>query len=125
MQHSDSFTRRGLIQLLSMPQPRHDAVVVMSAPVAHGTVRLRYVPDRYLIDPETFATYLESLPLTLQDHVLVWAQMILEDVNDQVIPCWLEVKLDRAVDMKPVEQAIIEDKQPRWQDPGILGRLEP
>ena len=116
--------RRELIKLTPLPHPRHDAVVTLTT-VRNGiSVRLRYVPDRDVIAPKSLETYLESAFRSVDGPLLAKAQTVLEDINDQAIPCWLEILLVQT-DSGLEEKACVEEKQPRWQDPGILARLEP
>lgn len=116
--------RRALIELTPLPHPRHDAVVTLAESLGPVHIRLRYVPDRDVIVAKTFAAYLRSgLPET--STLVSMAQTILDDVNDQAIPCWVEVMLTREMSGEPKETVCIEEKQPRWQDPGILARLGP
>ncbi|MEQ8318629.1 MAG: hypothetical protein RH946_00080 [Rhodospirillales bacterium] len=116
--------RREILETLPAPQPRHDAVVVLESDCMGAKLRLRYVPDRDVLVPESLSRYVEALarlPFTSFEET---AQTILEDINDQVIPSWLEVMLTRnGPEMR--HEVRIEDRQPNWQDRGLLGRLAP
>ena len=106
------------------PQPHHDAIVILENDGLGARLRLRYVPDRDILTPESLDAYVGALakhpPASLEET----AQMILEDINDQIIPSWLEVTLSRtAVHMR--HEIRIEDRQPHWKDRGLLDRLEP
>lgn len=114
--------RRERIDLTPLPHPRHDAVVTLATERNGISVRLRYVPDRDVIVPASFETYLEAAFLELDGALVAMAQTVLEDINDQAIPCWMEILLVRT-DGAIEEKACVEEKQPRWQDPGILARL--
>ncbi len=116
--------RRELIKLTPLPHPRHDAVATLATLHNGISIRLRYVPDRDVIVPASFEIYLESVLSSLDGPLVAAAQTVLEDINDQAIPCWLEVLVIRT-DGGIEEKACVEEKQPRWQDPGILARLEP
>ncbi len=121
---NDLHTRRALLSTEPAPQPRHDAIVNLSGNIGDVTVRLRYVPDRDLLTPQGFATYLTALSPTGNGPLEITAQTILEDINDQVIPCWLEVLTSSETgDIK--QDVRIEDRQPKWQDRGLLDRLPP
>lgn len=124
-ENMDRHQRREMIARSPMPQPRHDAVVALHMDIGGTSVRLRYVPDRDQIDPGTFAAYLRRVFAAPAESLLSQAQTVLEDVNDQIIPCWLEVRLERTNADGVLEQALIEDKQPRWTDPGVLTRVGP
>lgn len=117
-------TRREILHTTPAPQPRHDAIVMLSASLGSATLRLRYVPDRDVLIPQSLTAYLAALALHLPESLEETAQTVLEDINDQVIPCWLEVTLSLSAD-NIEHQVRIEDRQPRWQDRGLLDRLEP
>ena len=72
--------------------------------------------------PEALGDYMRTVAVDGQTPEAL-AEMILEDINDQVIPCWLDVTLrhDGAV----THEIRIEDRQPRWDDKGLLTRLGP
>jgi len=101
---------------------RHFAIVTLNADFGAFSMRLRYVPDRNLLDPQALGDYLRTVAVDGETPEAL-AEMILEDINDQVIPCWLDVTLrhDGAV----THEIRIEDRQPRWDDKGLLARLGP
>lgn len=116
--------RRDVLETLPAPQPRHDAVVVLENDCLGAKLRLRYVPDRDVLVPESLGRYvgtLARLPFTSLEET---AQTILEDVNDQVIPNWIEVTLSRAGE-EMRHEVRIEDRQPNWKERGLLDRLAP
>lgn len=116
--------RRETLRTMPAPQPRHDTIVMLSASLGSATLRLRYVPDRDVLSPQSLTSYLAVLARQLPDSLEETAQTVLEDVNDQVIPCWLEVTLSQSTG-DIAHQVRIEDRQPRWQDRGLLDRLAP
>jgi len=101
---------------------RHFAIVTLDATFGAFSMRLRYVPDRDLLDPEALGDYVRAVDVDGQTPEAL-AEMILEDINDQVIPCWLDVTLRR--DGTITHEVRIEDRQPRWNDKGLLARLGP
>ncbi len=101
---------------------RHFAIVTLSASFGAVHMRLRYVPDRDLLDPDALSDYLRAMD-TDKSTPEALAEMILEDINDQVIPCWLDVTLRR--DGPVAHEVRIEDRRPRWDDKGLLARLGP
>lgn len=121
---TDLHTRRALLVTQPAPHPRHDALVNLTGTMSEISVRLRYVPDRDILIPESFATYLQILPTEAAGLLEETAQTILEDINDQVIPCWLEV-LASSGNGQIQHEVRIEDRQPKWQDRGLLDRLPP
>ena len=53
--------RREILETLPAPQPRHDAVVVLESDCMGAKLRLRYVPDRDVLVPESLSRYVEAL----------------------------------------------------------------
>lgn len=116
--------RRALIKTEPAPHPRHDAIVTLSGTLQDKVLQLRYIPDRDLVIPASLDTYLDA---AMDDEVTSLeslSQLILEDLNDQIIPSWLEVTL---VDNSGAfaHEVRIEDRQPHWKDRGMLDRLKP
>ncbi len=116
--------RRDVLETLPAPQPRHDAVVVLENDCMGAKLRLRYVPDRDVLVPESLSRYVGALARMPFSSLEETAQTILEDVNDQVIPNWIEVTLSRAGD-EMRHEVRIEDRQPNWKERGLLDRLAP
>lgn len=116
--------RRALIKTEPAPHPRHDAIVTLSGTFNDKVLRLRYIPDRDLVIPASLTTYLEAAMNGSVSSLEALSQLILEDINDQLIPSWLEVSL---VDKSGAfaHEVRIEDRQPHWKDRGLLARLEP
>lgn len=116
--------RRDLLKISPAPHPRHDAVVTHRAEMNNTAMRLRYVPDRDILNPDSLAIYLDAIWGNTNPSLEETAQTILEDINDQVIPSWLEITLSRRT--KDTEHDVqIEDRQPHWKDRGLLDRLAP
>lgn len=125
MNSSDDLrARRDLLKTTPAPQPRHDAVVIMENACMSARLRLRYVPDRDVLTPEGLATYVDALAKATFASLEETAQTILEDINDQVIPSWLEITLRRSAG-EMHHEVRIEDRQPGWNDRGLLDRLAP
>lgn len=101
---------------------RHFAIVTLNVSFGAYSMRLRYVPDRDLMDPDALGAYVRAVAIDGQTPEAL-AEMILEDINDQLIPCWLDVTLRR--DGTVGHEVRIEDRQPRWDDKGLLARLGP
>lgn len=126
--------RRRRTQIPSLPAPstRHDYIIdheyrasgtVVSAGEASINILLRYVPDRRLLDPaaglSAYFAELQNQPAhTLADLALT----VLEDLNDEVIPKWLQVT---AAIPSQATKVIIEDQQPGWNNQRLIARLSP
>lgn len=116
--------RRELIESTPAPHPRHDAIVTLSKSFDGKTLRLRYVPDRDVLTPESLSIYLREISNLEADNLETVTQTILEDINDQIIPSWLEIMVSEDVDGF-THSVQIEDRQPYWKDRSLLDRLAP
>jgi 7-cyano-7-deazaguanine reductase len=88
--------------------------------------RLRYVPDKLIFDAESFTPYLESL--TSPDAWIsleASAAHILDDVNNEIVPRWIQVTLTRTpdADLSSSHSVMLEDRQPKWDNSALLGRV--
>jgi NADPH-dependent 7-cyano-7-deazaguanine reductase QueF len=87
-------------------------------------IHLRYVPDRDILCPDSLATYLDAMWKIKDISLEETAQTILEDINDHVIPSWLEIRLSKQSEHTE-HDVQIEDRQPHWKGRGLLDRLVP
>lgn len=90
----------------------------------HTHVTLYYVPDKLVLPPAAFSNYLAALGEysgQLLEHL---AATILEDFNNEVVPRWLSIRLERQMPGMPVHRTLVEDQQPKWNNPALLSRLE-
>ncbi|MGQ9368841.1 hypothetical protein [Azospirillum sp. A39] len=114
--------RRGLLAIQANPDQRHDYLVTLAGtPTPDTRLELRYVPDRWVIAADAFAAYLAGLaggPAGLEALALA----VLDDVNNEAVPRWAEVRVERTV---PVAHRVaVEDRQPGWDNPVLMARLE-
>lgn len=129
----DARERRGLLIHQPNPNGRLDYVVTVEGRTGSAAdsgsaaaVVLRYVPDRQILQAGTFQTYLAAL-LPPAAGIEATANLILEDINDALVPRWVHVSVTVAGDSGPMagaHQVAVEDRQPRWDNPGLLDRLE-
>lgn len=115
------------------PDPRLDYVVEIKAEVAtagggraQAAVVLRYVPDRQVIKPGSFGQYLRVLEGLGLATLEALAAVILDDLNNELVCRWVQVTLSTATTVHPGIQShavVIEDRQPSWDNPGLLSRL--
>jgi NADPH-dependent 7-cyano-7-deazaguanine reductase QueF len=113
--------RRDSLTTRANPDSRHDYLVTLRADSGPGTwLTVRYVPDRAVITPEGFAAYVASLPAGF-DGLEAMALAILDDINNEAVPRWVEVQVRRD---RPVPQrVVVEDRQPSWDNPHLFARL--
>lgn len=100
------------------PDSRHDFLVELRGEPAAGTrLTVRYVPDLAVLEPAGFAAYLAGLDGGLE----ALAMAVLDDLNNELVPRWVEVTAER--DAPFPHRVVIEDRQPNWDNPPLLGRL--
>ncbi len=91
-------------------------------------IRLRLVANRQTLDPAVLAAYLRLYRNQAQTPLETLAQTILDDINDQLIPYWIEVRLGRkltAAGAQVAHEVKTWDRQPKWDGTEILARLDP
>ena len=127
----DTHDRRALLTTLPNPGPRLDYVVSLSGLVGRGDegtrVSLRYIPDRWVLDPAGLDAYLDALaggaPGALEDL----AVMVLDDINNEVVARWVQVVVSAPTEGRaPVDHhdVMLEDRQPKWANDALLSRLK-
>lgn len=113
--------RRALIETAPNPDPRLDYVAELDTDGTAArtvTVSLRYVPDRLILAAASFGRYLDAVCGGGWDSVEALAVAVRDDVNDRLVPRWLLVAV-----AAPGHRVLIEDRQPRWDNPHLLARL--
>ncbi len=124
----DLLQRRGHLAVSPNPDPAKEYVATLEGRMSAGEidVALRYVPDRDILDPASFAAYLDVLGGMAWDSLEKTAVTIIDDVNNEVVPRWarvvLSIKEDGAVGGHSV---LLEDRQPKWDNPALISRLKP
>ncbi|MEO0393408.1 MAG: hypothetical protein AAF213_09185 [Pseudomonadota bacterium] len=123
--------RRGLLRSVSSPATGHDYLIdlhivlrLASRPDALD-LRLRYVPDRDLVDNDQLGAYWQYVEGYAWPTLASLALSVLEDMNNEVIPRWLQVQVrDSALNERCQDQMItVEDRQPGWHNQHLLGRI--
>jgi len=126
--------RRQGLQVAPNPRPGIDYLVTLggtvalpAGPGAQGpeapvTVRVRYVPDRHILAASVFGTYLSALEQSSWDSLEVLGVAILGDLNSELVPRWMQVILVAKADANEYS-VMLEDRQPRWDNPRLLSRL--
>ncbi len=120
--------RRSLLSSEPNPDRQLDYVCSLGArintSVAEPPVdfRIRYIPDRVIVTPESLNTYLGKTGALQWPSLEGFAVTVLNDVNDELIARWIEVSLAVKVDGR-YHDVVLEERQPEWEDRGILSRL--
>ena len=128
----DLIERRSRLSSTANPDKKLDYIVTLEGHLPNSQshsrhIALRYVPDRDVLDAKSFGVYLEALsqsPWATPEDLVV---TILSDINNQIVARWIQVSLNvpelqhHAVETHAV---VIEDRQPGWNNAGLLSRLE-
>ena len=129
----DLQTRRAVLATSANPDERLDYVVALRGHApgnpdgGASEVRLRYVPDRRILDPASFGAYLATVGGEPGESVEGFAAMVLNDINNELVPRWVQVTVSApsdGVDGVDGHGVMLEDRQPRWDNPALLSRLE-
>lgn len=107
--------RRAVLAPLPNPSPRRDMLIALEA----LPVRLFFVPDRLIVNPDSFAAYCARLPQAEAEQA---AERIIEDFSNEVVPRWVQVRL---IGVTPLHWVCVEDCQPHWRNPSLLAQLPP
>ncbi len=124
--------RRALLKTRDNPDSALDYVTGLEGALqAFGQgmatrIRVKYVPDRAIVEPAGFGRYLETLTATEWGSLEELATTILSDFNNQLVARWVRVEVMAPEEAYPVigtHQVMIEDRQPDWDNPALLSRL--
>ncbi len=129
----DIWQRRGLLGAVNNPERKIDYVSQLGgAFIARGvdqrvTLRVRYIPDKLILLPERFESYLQHVETLDMDTLEALAALILTDVSNELVARWVELKLTGApvMDALTAHEIIMEDRQPGWDNDRFLARLHP
>ncbi|MBT4933000.1 MAG: hypothetical protein HOL66_09100 [Rhodospirillaceae bacterium] len=125
--------RRRFLATERNPDIKLDYVITITGHMAthndveRSVVSLRYVPDKMILQPATFGHYLDAL------GTLDWAALeeaaaaVLNDVNNEIIARWVQVGISAPDQVHPgidSHEVLLEDRQPNWDNAGLLSRLK-
>ncbi|MCW9034371.1 MAG: hypothetical protein OQJ97_09135 [Rhodospirillales bacterium] len=130
----DVISRRELLLTNQNPETRLDYVVTLGGELIHGEdhdypsqVRLRYIPDHYTLTPDSFSIYLDRLSDTNWPSLETVATALIDDLNNELVPRWVQVRIEITPHSETpahFHSVTLEDKQPKWNNPELLARLE-
>ena len=113
------------------PIPQTDYLCHLSGKLTSSTgqsilLDLRYVPDKWILLPAALADYLHALNTPAQEALELTAQLLLDDLNNQLVARWLQIVLqgppEPATDIT-AHRILLEDRQPQWDNPALLHRI--
>lgn len=126
----NALERRQPLTCRNNPHGGLDLLVLLDGRVTSfaGLVALRYVPDKLLLQPDSYNDYLNLLAYQGLSAVEDFAVTVLQDVNNEVVPRWAQVLI--VEDANPTDsgpgcghRVLVEDRQPSWDNPALLSRL--
>ena len=129
----DIAQRRSLLATERNPDVKLDYVISITghmstrADIESSTVYLRYVPDRDILDPASFGRYLDALGTIEWSTLEEAAAAVLNDVNNELIARWVQVSISAPDQVHPGidrHEVLLEDRQPKWDNAGLLSRLQ-
>jgi len=91
--------------------------VRLEAAGADFRLAVDYVPDKLILRPHALDDYVAGLG---GDTLEALAVTILDDFNNEVVPRWVRIRIARGA----THQTLLEDRQPKWDNPSLLGQLE-
>lgn len=130
----DKLERRKSLETIPDPEPRLDYLVTLCGslkcvgPDRDIGIEVRYVPDRLILAVEAFGSYLSTIATTSWETPEALAAAVLDDINNETVARWVQVvatvnePYPRGVEAHSV---MLEDRQPRWDNPKLLSRLGP
>lgn len=118
-------TRRSRLAIDANPSAVLDYLNLLegNAQRADAHITLRYVPDKQILSPVAFNEYLAALDNFATESLECLAVAILEDINNEVVPRWVQIVARRTAATDDTQTVLIEDRQPKWDNPALLARL--
>ncbi|PWC85229.1 hypothetical protein TSH100_16090 [Azospirillum sp. TSH100] len=119
--------RRERLSTRPSPDARHDFLVELNGqPLPGVRLTLRLVPDLLVPEPASVVAYLAEFAGFggtggSAGGLEALAVAILDDLNNELVPRWVEVAVESDVPLP--HRVVIEDRQPTWDNPRLLGRL--
>ena len=133
---ADIWLRRERLETRRNPYPRIDYVVTVDGMINLAgreslddraytvSVTVRYVPDKLTVTPDSLTGYLGHLSDGRWGALEDLAAVMLEDINNEVVPRWVLVTLTtRASGLSYGHVVSMEDQQPKWKNPRLMERL--
>jgi 7-cyano-7-deazaguanine reductase len=118
-------TDRTQLRSVSNPNPKIDYISSVNGAIPNSEllVTCSYVPDKLVLLTNAFQEYLEYLELNELVALEPAALQVLDDINNEVVPRWVEIKISTCLGAKGSSSVIVIDKQPKWDNPSLLARL--
>lgn len=122
---------RNNLPLRANPRANRDYVISLRsefsmAPQNSGQTRalsihIRYVPDRLICDATQMPAYFDHILAGAFGGIEEMANAIADDFCNELIPRWISAHLSQTID-GITHSAMVEDRQPLWDNPALLQR---
>mgnify|MGYP005666012101 FL=1 len=130
---SDPLMRREVLKTNNNPGESIDYIVTVKGRLDRlknteggREVIIRYVPDRFILIPDSFSTYIGNMANGPWDSLEAIAVAILEDINNELVPRWVRITVN-SVDLQaediPLHSVSMEDHQPHWENKGLINSI--
>jgi 7-cyano-7-deazaguanine reductase len=86
----------------------------------------RYVPDKLLLKPACLGDYLHALTQPDWPTLESAALAMRDDFGNEVVPRWIAIVVSPSEANLEVARhsVLVEDRQPQWDNPNLLARLQ-
>lgn len=129
----DVWQRRGLLDAQPNPEQKIDYVSELTAALPGPTktrplsLRIRYIPDRLVLEPQKLETYLDHVAGGEWETLEAFTSLVLNDLSNELVARWVEVRtsVPQGGDRLTDHVILMQDRQPGWDNPGLLSRLDP
>ena len=121
-----STDRRILLERTPNPAIALDYLTMLDgmAAAVQTRITIRYIPGKDMLTPASFRRYLDALAKNGEQSLEQLAIVILDDFNNEIVPRWVQIRLTRQRTGEPDHHVLFEDRQPNWDNPALLARLE-
>ncbi len=129
----DLSLRRQPVETTANPDNRMDYAVTLAGHLTFAgvadcvSVELCYVPDKLVLAPRSFATYLECMSGMDWTSLEQLATAVMSDITNEVVGRWVQVKLtlrEKGLDTLSRHCVLLEDRQPGWENASLLASLK-
>ena len=122
----DRLKRQSTLETAPNPNPGIDYVSQLSVKAIddYATVHIRYIPDKLLLTTEAFEMYLHAFSPSDFESLEDLTLTILDDLNNELVARWIQVAVEaNAKGLDRGHRVMVEDRQPKWDNPFLLSRL--
>lgn len=114
--------RRFTLVTQENPNSSIDYLIALGAKASDelSRVSVNYVPDKLLLQHEAFEHYLHSFKHDEIHSLESLALTILDDLNNEVIPRWVQVCI---ISTETNHRVLVEDRQPIWSNENLVSRV--